>query len=260
VDSIANEAQVAANQGNIKGMFSSIRCLTNYKQPATVLVRDKEGKTIPSTEGQIQGSKEFLKEILIISTPLTVREEPASLPPQLPISIRLPSKRDIVDAIKAIKNKKAAGPDNIPEEVLKADLYAAADILLPLFQDIWQKEKFPKEWKEGIIIKVPEKGDLSRCINWQVTLLAVISKIFNRIVLEWITSLLEKGLWKEQARLCHNRSCTDQINTLRVIKEQPLKFQSPFYLLFVDYQRLFDSLTRHGFGKNYGLEDSPANL
>jgi hypothetical protein len=29
-------------------------------------------------------------------------------------------------------------------EVLKADPYAAADILLPLFQEIWQKEKFPK--------------------------------------------------------------------------------------------------------------------
>jgi hypothetical protein len=42
----------------------------------------------------------------------------------------------------------------------------SADILLPLFQDIWQKEKFPKEWKEGIIIKVPKKGDLGQCRNW----------------------------------------------------------------------------------------------
>jgi hypothetical protein len=59
--------------------------------------------------------------------------------------------------MKAMKNGKAAGSNNIPAEVLKADPYATADILLPLFQDIWQKEKFPKEWKEGItsIMKVP---------------------------------------------------------------------------------------------------------
>jgi hypothetical protein len=75
-----------------------------------------------------------------------------------------------------MKNGKAAGSDNIPAEVLKADPYATADILLPLFQDIWQKEKFPKEWKEGIIVKVLKKGDLSHCRNWRgVTLQVVIS-------------------------------------------------------------------------------------
>jgi hypothetical protein len=40
----------------------------------------------------------------------------------------------------------------------------------------------------------------------------------------------------------HNRSCIDQINTLRVIIEQSVEFQSPLYMLFVDYQRAFDSL------------------
>jgi hypothetical protein len=62
-------------------------------------------------------------------TSLIGREEPISLPPELPISIRPPSKREIVDAIKAMKNRKAAGSDNILPEVLKADPYAMADIL-----------------------------------------------------------------------------------------------------------------------------------
>jgi len=64
-----------------------------------------------------------------------------------------------------MKNGKSAGADNIPAEVLKVDPYISADILLPLFQDIWQTETFPKEWKEGIIVKVPKKGDLSQCRN-----------------------------------------------------------------------------------------------
>jgi hypothetical protein len=85
---------------------------------------------------------------------------------ELPISIRPPSKREIVNAIKAMKNGKAAGANNIAAEVLKADPYISADILLPLFQGIWQKEMFPKEWKEGITIKVPKKGNLSQCKNW----------------------------------------------------------------------------------------------
>jgi hypothetical protein len=225
------EVQVAANQRNMKGMFISIRRLTNSARPATAPpIRDKEGKTITSTEGQIQRWEEFLAEILNTSTSLTEREEPVRLPPDLPISTRLPSKREIVDAITAMKNGKATGPDNIPPVVLKADPYAAADIVLLLFHDIWQKEKLPKEWKEGIIIKVPNKGDLSQCRNWRgVTLLVVISKIFNKIVLERMKGKLEKGLRKEQSGFRHNMSCIDQINnsqfidqinTLRVIIEQ----------------------------------------
>jgi len=76
-----------------------------------------------------------------------------------------------------MKNEKATGADNILVEVLKVDPYISADILIPLFQDIWQTETFPKEWKEGIIVKVPKKRNLSQCRNWRgVTLLAVISK------------------------------------------------------------------------------------
>ena len=72
----------------------------------------------------------------------------------------------------------------------------------------------------------------------------VISKIFNKMILERIKNSLKMGLRKEQAGFRHNRSCIDQINTLRVIIEQFVEFQSPLYMLFMDYQRAFDSLSR----------------
>jgi hypothetical protein len=89
MDSIVKEAQVAANQGNMKGMFSSIRRLTNSTRPATAPISDREGKTITSKEGQIKRWEEFLEEILNTLTFLTEREEPERLPPDLPISTRL---------------------------------------------------------------------------------------------------------------------------------------------------------------------------
>jgi hypothetical protein len=213
VDSRANKAQTAANQANINRLFNSIRRLTNNIRQTAVPIRDKEGKTITSIEGQIQRWNEYLEEILNTSASLIGEEETASpsSPTELPISIRPPSKREIVDAIKTMKNGKVAGSDNIPAEVLKADPYTTADILLPLFQDIRQKEKFPKEWKQGIIIKVPKKGDLSHCRNWRgVTLLVVISKIFNKIILQRIKDMLERGLWNERVGFHHNISCIDQ--------------------------------------------------
>jgi hypothetical protein len=103
----------------MKGMFSSIRRLTNSTRPAIAPIRDRERKTITSTEGQIKRWEEFFEDILNTSTSLTEREEPVRLLPELPISTRFPSKREIIYATKAMKNGKAAGPDNITAEVLK---------------------------------------------------------------------------------------------------------------------------------------------
>jgi hypothetical protein len=63
----------------------------------------------------------------------------------------------------------------------KLDSSKAADKLFPLFEEIWLKERFPKESKEGRVIKIPKKGDLSLCINWQD--IVVISKICNKTIL-----------------------------------------------------------------------------
>ena len=75
----------------------------------------------------------------------------------LNINIHSINKNEIKKAIKATKSSKATGSDNINAEMLKVDLDLSADILYPLFQDIWVKEQIPKEWGKGVIIKIPKK-------------------------------------------------------------------------------------------------------
>jgi hypothetical protein len=38
-------------------------------------------------------------------------------------------------------------------------------MLHPLLEEIWQEEKVPKEWKEGIIVKIPKRGNTTYCNN-----------------------------------------------------------------------------------------------
>ena len=94
-------------------MFDAMRRLTNNVRPPTVPIRDKRDKPIISIEGQIHRWKEYLEEILNIPTTGMESEEPTRLSTELPVSIRPPSKREIVMAIKAMKNGKATGADNI---------------------------------------------------------------------------------------------------------------------------------------------------
>ena len=95
----------------------------------------------------------------------------------LPIDCNAPTKEEIQNAIKQLRNGKAAGTDNIPAEALKADIRANVELLLPLFNKIWDEERVPTEWKEGYLIKLPQKGDLSSYSNYRgITLLSISRK------------------------------------------------------------------------------------
>ena len=58
-----------------------------------------------------------------------------------------------------LRNGKAAGPDEIPAEAIKANMETATNMLHSLFSKIWEKEEVPAQWKEGIVIELPKKGD-----------------------------------------------------------------------------------------------------
>ena len=53
-----------------------------------------------------------------------------------------------------------------------------------------------------------------------------------------------KALRDEQAGIRKSRYCISQIATLRIIIEQTIEWSSLLYLLFVDFEKAFDSLNR----------------
>ncbi|VDP78238.1 unnamed protein product [Schistosoma curassoni] len=63
---------------------------------------------------------------------------------------------DAVQRSTQIKSGKAAGPDNIPAEALKADVAITAKILYIIFSKVWDEEQVPTDWKEGLLVKIPK--------------------------------------------------------------------------------------------------------
>ena len=125
-----------------------------------------------------------------------------------------------------------------------------AEMLYGLFEKIWEKEEIPSEWKEGLLIKIPKKGDLGLCSNYRgITLLSVPVKVLNRVILERLKGPVDLSLRDQQAGFRPGRSCNDQITTLRIIVEQSIEWNSPLYVNFVDYEKVFDSLDRETLWK-----------
>ena len=91
---------------------------------------------------------------------------------------------ELVDVMNVIKNRKAAGLNNIPPEVWKTEAFN--DILLELCNAVHNQNPIEK-WTEGCILPFPKKGDLGITKNYRgITLTAIASKIYNKMLLNRI--------------------------------------------------------------------------
>nr|KAG5701806.1 hypothetical protein BaRGS_000796 [Batillaria attramentaria] len=136
--------------------------------------------------------------------------------------------KDLYQVTKKLAGKFQQTDKPIPAEAIKADTETAVNMLHSLFSKIWEKEEVPAQWKEGIVIKLPKKGDLRDCSNYRgIMLLSVPGKVLNRILLERMREAVDPMLRDQQAGFRRNRSCADQIASLRIIVEQSLEWNSP---------------------------------
>ena len=223
LDEMAEKAEAAAADGHMKIVYQTTRILSGKWSKPSAPVKDRDGKTDFGQEGQLDRWREHFDSLLNRPPP---ENPPEILPARRDLAIETdPSDRDeIATAVRQMKSGKAGGPDHIPPEALKTDVGVTVDILHPLFEQIWNEEKFPEDWKEGHLIKLPKKGDLTNCNNYRgITLLVIVGKVFNRIILNRMKFAVDEKLRDNQAGFRANRSCTDQIATLRIIIEQTLE-------------------------------------
>ena len=256
IEEIAETAERAAATGNLKGIYDATKRLCGRYSRPELPVTDKNGNSLQGKEAQLNRWAEHFEDLLNRPAP----SHPPDIPPaerDLDINCDPPTEKEIEEAIRRQKSGKAAGPDYIPPEALKVDIGTSVGILHKLFERIWTAEEFPQDWKDGHLIKLPKKGDLSNCGNYRgITLLSIPGKIFNRILLERMKETIDVHLRDNQAGFRQNRSCVDQIATLRIIVEQSMEWNSPLLINFIDYEKAFDSVDRTTLWKvlrHYGI-------
>ena len=241
---MAQEAEEAAASGNMKQLYDITKKLTGKFGQTERPVKDKNRRVLMGADKQLSRWAEHFEELLNRPAPANAPDIPAA-EEDLPIDCGKPTREEIRKAIKQLKNGKAAGTDEIPAEALKVDPEMLAEMLYGLFEKIWEEEEIPSEWKEGLLIKIPKKGDLGLCSNYRgITLLSVPGKVLHRVILERLKGPVDLSLRDQQAGFRRGRSCTDQITTLQIIVEQSIEWNSPLYVNFVDYEKAFDSLDR----------------
>jgi hypothetical protein len=69
-------------------------------------------------------------------------------------------------AIERLKRHKSPGIDQFPAELIKAGGRIIWSEIHKLIISIWNKEEFPEEWKESVIVPIYKRGDKTHCSNY----------------------------------------------------------------------------------------------
>lgn len=150
---------------------------------------------------------------------------------------------EIREAIKMLKNGKAAGHDQITAEMLKSMGSEGLKILKVICNKAWMEGKVPQDWKIGIIVPLHKKGDKSDCSNYRgITLLSIVSKIYERILQRKLTKITEPTLEQSQSGFRKGRSIQDHIFTIKQLTEKFMEKNEEFYMAFIDLEKAFDSV------------------
>ena len=238
MDRMAQEAEEASASGNMKQLYDITKKLTGKFGRTERPVKDKNGSVMMGADKQLSRWAEHCEEFLTRPAPANAPDIPAA-EEDLPIDCGKSTRKEIRKAIKQQKNGKTAGTGEFPAEALKVDPEMLAEMLYRLFEKIWEEKEIPSELKEGLLIKIPKKGDLGQCLNYRgITLLSVPGKVLNRVIMERLKGTVDLSLRDQQAGFRPGRSCSDQITTLRIIVEQSIEWDSPFMQIWSTMARL----------------------
>ena len=108
-------------------------------------------------------------------------------------------------------------------------------------------EAFREEWSDGIIVKIPKNDNRKILDNWRgVCVLPALSKIIAKVILDRIKDHLYSTIVRELAGFRPGSSRVDHINMLRIIIVQSAEYRFDLHLVFVVFEKAFDSVDREG--------------
>ena len=199
IENLADEAEAAAQTQNMATLYKITKTLTGGFKNSDIPVKDVDGNAVTCEAKQTQRWKTHFETILNKEAPRNQAEIPESKE-DLKVNTDPPSAEEVRKAIRTMKSGKATGADFVSAEMLKAGGEVTMGALTEIFEGIWETEETPGDWKMGLIVKLPKKGDISLCKNWRgITLLSITSKVFSRVIFDRISEALDPLLRKEQA-------------------------------------------------------------
>ena len=205
------EVETSFSRNNSKRAFQVVKKLTQHVTAETVKSQHHSRQTygeILTEEKQITDRwAEYCSELYnhqINGDPSVLTCQESANDDDHPIL-----REEIEAGVRALKNGKAAGVDNIQTELIKHGGETVIDVLTKTCNEIWRTGEWPTPWTQSLIITLPKKGNLQLCQNYRtISLISHVSKVMLKVILNRLKPQAEDGIAEEQAGFRSGRSTT----------------------------------------------------
>ena len=175
---------------------------------------------------------------------------------------------EVRNYIKALKNGKAPGPDNIPNEFYKEGGETIIKDMKILSNNILKEENVPEIWNYGKTVLLHKGGLKPKNLiqNYRpITLTDNIGKIFCGLLKNRLNKQIEENniISDEQNGFRENRRGTDNIYILNEIIENAKENNRKLILTFLDIEKAYDKVNRELLWKileRAGIENKIRNI
>ncbi|KAK6743866.1 hypothetical protein RB195_010892 [Necator americanus] len=153
-----------------------------------------------------------------------------------------PTVSKVLVCIQKMKNGKSGEDDGISAEMLKYLPPSGIREMTKIIRSIWIDERIPDSWRHTIIIPLHKKLSVTDPRNYRgISLLRVMYKVLERIILDRLIKHREEKTRDEQAGFRPGWSTIDQVFIVRRVIEIWVRYSKPMQLAFLDFEAAFDS-------------------
>ena len=152
------------------------------------------------------------------------------------------------EAIKKIKNGKAAGIDGIYPDMITHLGPIATQWIATGMNDIKDKGQFPKEWKHAKVVAIlkPGKPADDPSSYRPISLLCCLYKLLERILLTRLTPMIDEKIPVNQAGFRPTRSTTEQVLALTTLIESGFEKKEKTGVVLIDLSAAYDTVWNDG--------------
>ena len=159
------------------------------------------------------------------------------------------SMTELNEALKKSKDS-AVGPDKIHYQFLKHLPDSCLNVLLNVYNQVWESCNFPPSWREALVIPIPKPGkDTTKPENYRpIALTSCLCKTMERMVNARLVHSLETthAFSDEQCGFRKGRSTTDHLVRFETFVRESFAKEKHVVAIFFDLEKAYDTTWKRG--------------
>ncbi|GBP00744.1 Probable RNA-directed DNA polymerase from transposon X-element [Eumeta japonica] len=217
---------------------------TVYEAP----IRLQNGEWAKNSHDKAEEFAKYLETVFVPNdtnsclTPVVVQENFSN-----PLKVRLPVLKAV---IKNLNPKKSPGRDKITNTMIVNLPSVALKTILFIFNSMLRTGYFPSTWKQSEIVMISKPGkDVTQVTSYRpISLLPVLSKIFEKIVLKSLTPHIATTnlIPNHQFWFREKHSTIEQVHRITNLIRETFESKRYCSALFIDISQAFDKVWHEG--------------